>query len=206
MSLLPAGAGRNPAHRPASPGKFAVFRAAIEAGAWPPWSWLALLCSAVAAFFYLRVIVLMYFSPPAADGPTVGVPGLPTIIVLASPRRRRSRWASCPGRCSTWRSRRLSRRLMTGARAEATALPPRSGTGLPTRRRPSGPGCPRARWVRRSPTASPASRRRCTTAVGSEHPFVREAAGHLMAAGRQALPADAGAAGRAAGRPGGAAR
>ena len=31
----------------------------------------------MAAFFYLRVIVLMYFSPPAADGPTVGVPGLP---------------------------------------------------------------------------------------------------------------------------------
>jgi NADH-quinone oxidoreductase subunit N len=27
--------------------------------------------------------VLMYFSPPAADGPTVGVPGLPTTIVLA---------------------------------------------------------------------------------------------------------------------------
>ena len=38
----------------------------------------ALLASAVAAFFYLRVIVLMYFSPPAADGPTVGVPGIPT--------------------------------------------------------------------------------------------------------------------------------
>jgi len=37
----------------------------------------------VAAFYYLRVIVLMYFSPPAADGPTVGVPGLPTTIVLA---------------------------------------------------------------------------------------------------------------------------
>ncbi|MGY1602789.1 NADH-quinone oxidoreductase subunit NuoN [Geodermatophilus sp. SYSU D00815] len=63
-------------------GKFAVFRAAIEAGAWPL-AVVALLASAVAAFFYLRVIVLMYFSPPAADGPTVGVPGLPTTIVLA---------------------------------------------------------------------------------------------------------------------------
>jgi NADH-quinone oxidoreductase subunit N len=62
--------------------KFAVFRAAIEAGAWPL-ALVALLASAVAAFFYLRVIVLMYFSPPAADGPTVGVPGLPTTIVLA---------------------------------------------------------------------------------------------------------------------------
>ena len=63
-------------------GKFAVFRAAIEAGAWPL-ALVALLASAVAAFFYLRLIVLMYFSDPAADGPTVGVPGLPTTIVLA---------------------------------------------------------------------------------------------------------------------------
>ncbi len=63
-------------------GKFAVFRAAIEAGAWPL-ALVALLASAVAAFFYLRVIVLMYFSEPAVDGPTVGVPGLPTTIVLA---------------------------------------------------------------------------------------------------------------------------
>ncbi|UOY01009.1 NADH-quinone oxidoreductase subunit NuoN [Blastococcus sp. PRF04-17] len=63
-------------------GKFAVFRAAIEDGAWPL-VLVALLASAVAAFFYLRVIVLMYFSPPAPDGPTVGVPGLPTTLVLA---------------------------------------------------------------------------------------------------------------------------
>jgi NADH-quinone oxidoreductase subunit N len=68
-------------------GKFAVFRAAIETGAWPL-ALVALLASAVAAFFYLRVIVLMYFSPPAGgvDGrqaPSVGVPGLPTTIVLA---------------------------------------------------------------------------------------------------------------------------
>jgi NADH-quinone oxidoreductase subunit N len=63
-------------------GKFAVFRAAIEEGAWPL-VLVAVLTSAVAAFFYLRVIVLMYFSPPAADGPTVGVPGIPTTVVLA---------------------------------------------------------------------------------------------------------------------------
>jgi NADH-quinone oxidoreductase subunit N len=63
-------------------GKFAVFNAAIQQGAWPLVV-VALLASAVAAFFYLRVIVLMYFSAPAADGPTVGVPGLPTTIVLA---------------------------------------------------------------------------------------------------------------------------
>ncbi|KGH48399.1 MULTISPECIES: NADH-quinone oxidoreductase subunit NuoN [Modestobacter] len=63
-------------------GKFAVFRAAIEAGAWPLVV-TALVASAIAAFFYLRVVVLMYFSDPAPDGPTVGVPGMPTTIVLA---------------------------------------------------------------------------------------------------------------------------
>jgi NADH-quinone oxidoreductase subunit N len=63
-------------------GKFAVFRAAIEDGAWPLVV-VAVLTSAVAAFYYLRVIVLMYFSPPAEPGPTVGVPGLPTTVVLA---------------------------------------------------------------------------------------------------------------------------
>jgi NADH-quinone oxidoreductase subunit N len=63
-------------------GKFVVFRAAIETGAWPL-ALVALLASAVAAFFYLRLVVLMYFSDPAPDGPTVGVAGLPTTIVLA---------------------------------------------------------------------------------------------------------------------------
>jgi NADH-quinone oxidoreductase subunit N len=63
-------------------GKFAVFRAAIEEGAWPL-AVVGLVASAIAAFFYLRVIVLMYFSDPMPDGPTVGVPGLPTTIVLA---------------------------------------------------------------------------------------------------------------------------
>ncbi|MCV2490450.1 NADH-quinone oxidoreductase subunit NuoN [Geodermatophilus sp. YIM 151500] len=63
-------------------GKFAVFRAAIEDGAWPL-VLVAVLASAVAAFFYVRVIVLMYFSAPAEEGPTVGVPGLPTTIALA---------------------------------------------------------------------------------------------------------------------------
>ncbi|MCW2583907.1 MAG: proton-translocating NADH-quinone oxidoreductase, chain [Klenkia sp.] len=63
-------------------GKFAVFRAAIEVGAWPL-AVVALVTSAIAAFFYLRLLVLMYFSEPAVDGPTVGVPGLPTTVVLA---------------------------------------------------------------------------------------------------------------------------
>jgi NADH-quinone oxidoreductase subunit N len=63
-------------------GKFAVFRAAIETGAWPL-AVVAVVTSAVAAFYYLRVVVLMYFSTPAPDGPTIGVPGAPTTAVLA---------------------------------------------------------------------------------------------------------------------------
>ncbi|MBA3524965.1 MAG: NADH-quinone oxidoreductase subunit NuoN [Geodermatophilaceae bacterium] len=63
-------------------GKFVVFRAALDAGL-GPLVVIALVASAVAAFFYLRVIVLMYFSEPAQDGPTVAVPGLLTTVVLA---------------------------------------------------------------------------------------------------------------------------
>lgn len=54
--------------------KFAVFSAALADGM-APLVVIALVASAVAAFFYLRVVVLMFFSEPAADGPTVTVPG-----------------------------------------------------------------------------------------------------------------------------------
>jgi NADH-quinone oxidoreductase subunit N len=43
---------------------------------------IALVASAVAAFFYIRVVVLMYFSEPAADGPTVSVPGAFTTAAI----------------------------------------------------------------------------------------------------------------------------
>jgi NADH-quinone oxidoreductase subunit N len=43
---------------------------------------VALVASAVAAFFYLRVIVLMHFSEPAEDGPTVSVPGAFTTAAI----------------------------------------------------------------------------------------------------------------------------
>lgn len=62
-------------------GKFVVFTAAFDAGM-TPLVVIALVASAVAAFFYLRVIVLMYFSEPAADGPTVTVPGAFTTIAI----------------------------------------------------------------------------------------------------------------------------
>ena len=48
-------------------GKFAVFSAAVEGGAWPL-ALVGVLSSAAAAFFYVRIIVLMYFTPaPGSD-------------------------------------------------------------------------------------------------------------------------------------------
>ncbi len=61
--------------------KFAVFSAALANGM-APLVVIALVASAVAAFFYLRVIVLMYFSEPAADGPAVSVPGAFTTAAI----------------------------------------------------------------------------------------------------------------------------
>ena len=62
-------------------GKFAVFSAALADGM-APLVVIALVASAVAAFFYIRVVVLMYFSEPAADGPTVSVPGAFTTAAI----------------------------------------------------------------------------------------------------------------------------
>ncbi|MCR6687884.1 NADH-quinone oxidoreductase subunit NuoN [Cellulomonas sp.] len=45
-------------------GKFAVFSAAVDGGAWPL-ALVGVLSSAAAAFFYVRIIVLMYFTDPA---------------------------------------------------------------------------------------------------------------------------------------------
>jgi NADH-quinone oxidoreductase subunit N len=53
--------------------KFAVFAPAVAHGA----VWLAVVgvvSSAIAAFFYVRVIVLMYFSEPTGDATTVAMP------------------------------------------------------------------------------------------------------------------------------------
>ncbi|GAA1759787.1 MULTISPECIES: NADH-quinone oxidoreductase subunit NuoN [Streptomonospora] len=51
-------------------GKFAVFEAAMAAGA-TPLVVVGVLSSAVTAFFYVRIIVLMFFAEPAGGGPTV---------------------------------------------------------------------------------------------------------------------------------------
>ncbi|WP_031518887.1 NADH-quinone oxidoreductase subunit NuoN [Streptomyces sp. NRRL F-5123] len=63
-------------------GKFAVFKAASEGGAMPLVV-VGVISSAIAAFFYIRVIVLMFFSEPKPDGPTVAVPSPLTSTAIA---------------------------------------------------------------------------------------------------------------------------
>ncbi|MFI7617698.1 NADH-quinone oxidoreductase subunit NuoN [Nonomuraea terrae] len=73
-------------------GKYAVFAAALDSGTQAGDSmggWMAglvvvgVVASAIAAFFYVRVIVLMFFSDPAADGPAIAVPSMGTVAVIA---------------------------------------------------------------------------------------------------------------------------
>ena len=59
-------------------GKFLVFRSAIEAGAWPL-VLVAVIASAAAAFIYIRLIVLMFFTD-AAEDTTPRVAVMPTGI------------------------------------------------------------------------------------------------------------------------------
>ena len=74
-------------------GKFAVFSAAIEGGAWPL-ALIGVLSSSAAAFFYVRIIVLMFFTEPsgsteaeAAGGAVAatedGAAGLPLDVPVA---------------------------------------------------------------------------------------------------------------------------
>jgi NADH-quinone oxidoreductase subunit N len=62
--------------------KFAVFTAAIQGGA-TALVIVGVLASAVTAFFYARVVVLMFFQEPAEDGPSVAVPSASTAIAIA---------------------------------------------------------------------------------------------------------------------------
>ncbi|MEU6739523.1 NADH-quinone oxidoreductase subunit NuoN [Streptosporangium sandarakinum] len=63
-------------------GKYAVFAAAVSGGA-VPLVVVGVVSSAIAAFFYVRVIVLMFFNDPAADGPSIAVPTVGTSAVVA---------------------------------------------------------------------------------------------------------------------------
>ena len=62
--------------------KFAVFGAAGGAGAWALVV-VGVLCSAVAAYFYVRVIVAMFFADPPADAPDVLTPSALTTVPIA---------------------------------------------------------------------------------------------------------------------------
>jgi len=62
-------------------GKWVVFVAAWGGGAWPLVV-VGVLASVVAAFFYVRVIVLMFFADPVGAVPTVAVPSLFTSAVI----------------------------------------------------------------------------------------------------------------------------
>jgi len=58
-------------------GKFSIFSAAYESGA-KGVVIAGVLSSAIAAFFYIRVIVLMFFSDPVEDGTSVEIPSILT--------------------------------------------------------------------------------------------------------------------------------
>ncbi|GGN81570.1 NADH-quinone oxidoreductase subunit N [Nocardia rhizosphaerihabitans] len=63
--------------------KFAVFAAASGAG-YTSLVIIGVVSSAIAAFFYVRVIVLMFFTDPPADAPTVTAPFATTLVVAFS--------------------------------------------------------------------------------------------------------------------------
>jgi NADH-quinone oxidoreductase subunit N len=61
-------------------GKFAVFEAAADGHA-PALVIVGVLCSAIAVFFYLRVIVLMFFTDPPQDPPTIATPRVTSTVI-----------------------------------------------------------------------------------------------------------------------------
>lgn len=60
--------------------KFYVFRAAWHTAG--PLVVIALISSAIAAFYYLRIVVLMFFAEPPENAPTVSIPGATSAIAL----------------------------------------------------------------------------------------------------------------------------
>ncbi|TRZ58123.1 MAG: NADH-quinone oxidoreductase subunit NuoN [Streptomycetaceae bacterium] len=62
-------------------GKFSIFSAAYESGA-KGVVIAGVLSSAIAAFFYIRVIVLMFFTDPIQDGTSVEIPSVLTRVTI----------------------------------------------------------------------------------------------------------------------------
>jgi len=63
-------------------GKFSIFSAAYESGSTAILI-TGVLASAIAAFFYIRVIVLMFFKDPVEDGTSIVIPSALTTITIA---------------------------------------------------------------------------------------------------------------------------
>jgi len=63
-------------------GKFSIFSAAYESGS-TALLIAGVLSSAIAAFFYIRVIVLMFFKDPVEDGTSVVIPSALTSTTIA---------------------------------------------------------------------------------------------------------------------------
>ena len=63
-------------------GKFSIFSAAYESGSLATLI-AGVLSSAIAAFFYIRVIVLMFFKDPVEDGTSVVIPSALTTTTIA---------------------------------------------------------------------------------------------------------------------------
>ena len=63
--------------------KFAVFQSALSADALVLVI-VGVVSSAIAAFFYVRVIVLMFFAEGPAEPPAVLRPGVPTVIAIGA--------------------------------------------------------------------------------------------------------------------------
>jgi NADH-quinone oxidoreductase subunit N len=63
-------------------GKFAIFTAAYKSGNISVVV-VGVLASAIAAFFYIRIVVLMYFSDPVEDGTSVVIPSPVTVATIA---------------------------------------------------------------------------------------------------------------------------
>ena len=62
--------------------KFLVFEAALSAGA-VALVIVGVVASVIAAFFYVRVIVIMFFRDPVEGGPRVAVPSAFTTLALS---------------------------------------------------------------------------------------------------------------------------
>lgn len=63
-------------------GKFSIFSAAYESGSTSILI-VGVLSSAIAAFFYIRVIVLMFFKDPVEDGTSVVIPSALTTVTIS---------------------------------------------------------------------------------------------------------------------------